>query len=123
MAAFLVASAVIRWSRRRIRYLIMPICRSPIARTLGSQFVWRSTALVLMLCICLTASRPMAVMATSRKAMTVVIFVRMEILENMTGSLGLLTRWLAGSETRSHVESDSFFQQISIRDSNFRDAG
>src|SRR5712672_74809 len=60
-----------------------PARKSPSTRTLGSQLVAISTVLALIDRMFFTASRPMPVMATSRKAMTVMIFARIEKLSNM----------------------------------------
>src|SRR6185369_12315020 len=62
-----------------------PARRSPSTRTLGSQLVVMSTVLALIDRMFLTASSPMPVIATSRKATTAMILVRIEYCASMTG--------------------------------------
>ena len=62
-----------------------PARRSPSTLTLGIQLVTISTVLALIARMFLTASRPMPVIATSRKATTLMILVRIEYLASMAG--------------------------------------
>src|ERR1700709_1098400 len=58
--------------------------------TPGIQLVAMSTVLALIARMFLTASRPIPVMATSRKATTLMILVRIEYLASMAGDLLIL---------------------------------
>lgn len=78
-------SASMCW-RTTLRYVMTLARRSPITRTLGSQFVVMSTVLAFIDRIFMTASRPMPAIATSRNATTLMILVRMESLANIIGS-------------------------------------
>src|SRR5436305_7188905 len=60
---------------------------SPRTRTLGIQFLVMSIVLAFIDRICMTASRPMPVIATSRNATTLMILARMEREANIIGSL------------------------------------
>src|SRR4249919_775179 len=60
-----------------------PARNSPSTRTLGSQLVAISTVLALIARMLRTASRPMPVIATSRKATTAMILVRIEYFSSM----------------------------------------
>src|SRR6266851_3570895 len=71
-----------------------PARNSPSTRTLGSQLVEISTVLALIDRMFLTASRPMPVIATSRKATTTTILARIEYMASMVGNLlGFLGAW------------------------------
>src|SRR5260363_186212 len=88
-----LASAVsaITCERSATRSRLISERSSPIARTLGSQLVAMSTVFALIDRMLVTARTPSPHIVTSMKAMTDMIFVRMDSLD--TGDPG----WLCGS--------------------------
>src|SRR5882672_6703275 len=77
-----------------------PARSSPRTRTLGSQLVAISTVLALIARMLRTASRPIPVIATSRKATTAMILARIEYFASMGWNLLVLGAADTPSATR-----------------------